>query len=63
MSRIAIVKKKKEKYVHIKLSGNEMINTREIELLNSHQINSLIDPEAGKKNKSELFTRCLIIYP
>lgn len=55
MSRIAIVKKKKEKYVHIKLSGNEMINTREIELLNSHQINSLIDPEAGKKNKSELF--------
>ncbi len=55
MSRIAIVKKKKEKYVHIKLSGNEMINTREIELLNSHQINSLIDPETGKKNKSELF--------
>jgi len=55
MSRIAIVKKKKEKYVHIRLSGNEMINTREIELLNSHQINSLIDPETGKKNKSELF--------
>lgn len=55
MSRIAIVKKKKEKYVHIRLSGNEMINTREIELLNSHQINSLIDPEIGKKNKSELF--------
>ncbi len=55
MSRIAIVKKKKEKYVHIKLSGNEMINTREIELLNIHQINSLIDPETGKKNKSELF--------
>lgn len=55
MSRIAIVKKKKEKYVHIRLSGNEMINTREIELLNSHQINSLIDLEAGKKNKSELF--------
>lgn len=55
MSRIAIVKKKKEKYVHIKLTGNEMINTREIELLNSNRINSLINPEAGKKNKTELF--------
>lgn len=55
MSRIAIVKKKKEKYVHIKLNGSEMFNTREIELLNSHQISSLINPEAGKKGKTELF--------
>ena len=38
MSKIAIVKKKKEKFVHVKLKSNQMINAREVEMLTKKQI-------------------------
>ena len=55
MSKIALVKKKKEKYVYVKLMPNQMINAREIQLLNQGQVMQLINPEVKSKGKTELF--------
>lgn len=55
MNKIAIVKKKKEKYVHVKLKSNQMINAREIEMLTKRQIIQLINPEVKIKGNPELF--------
>lgn len=55
MSKIAIVKKKKEKFVHVKLKSNQMINAREVEMLTKKQIIQLITPEVSVKGNPELF--------
>lgn len=57
MNKIEIVHKKKEKYVFIKLSPTEVLNTREVELLGKRQVRYLISPEIKIKKKSELIYR------
>lgn len=54
MNKIAVIKKRKEKYVYVKLLPVQAINTREAEILGSRQVYYLINPDIQIKKKSEL---------
>lgn len=54
MNKVVVIKKKKEKYVYVKLLPNQAINNREIEMLNAGRVYQLISPETNRKN-TELF--------
>ena len=55
MNKVVVIKKKKEKYVYVKLLPNQAINNREIEMLNSGRVYQLISPETNRKNTELLY--------
>lgn len=55
MNKIEIIKKKKEKYVHIRLQGNQLLNNRELEVIRSGKLTQVINPDVVIKNKQELY--------
>ena len=57
MNKIEVIKKGKEKYVSVKLSPAQTINTREAEQLRKGQVYQLINPDIGVKRKTELIYR------
>lgn len=57
MNKVKLVKKKKERYVNIKLLPIQSLNQREIELLGGRQVSELIPPQITIKKKPELMYR------